>query len=440
MACKTPARAKPMNQSFQTPISRLGPAIKGLPPHAPGLPLGDVGRQGWQLLQADLPFPLAVIKSTALNHNLEWMARFCKERGIDIAPHGKTTMSPELYRRQLEAGAWGISFANVQQAGLGIRHGVQRILIANQVFQPKDLEALHTWERSHPLSRVCFLIDSLAQLDLIVKWQHQHPQACFEVLLELGISGKRTGVRSLDQGLALARAIRQSQAVRLVGVECYEGGLATCRSEEDRKAVSALMQVMTELTRACVKEDLFECHEVLMTAGGSAVFDLVAEHLRPLVGRPVRGILRSGCYLTHDHVQYHHHLQAVGQRLGQSQTLLPAIEVLSVVQSVPEPGLALLTMGKRDVSHDLDLPIPLWRTRSGASTASITPCPKDWRITALNDQHAYLQFDPASESLPQVGDIVGSGISHPCTTFDKWRWMPIVDDQYHVVDAISIHF
>lgn len=443
MACKAPILAKPMNSSLKSHpshSSHLGPDTKGYPPHAPAIPLDAVRNQGWHVLHADLPFPLAVLKASALSHNLEWMARFCKTRGIDIAPHGKTTMSPELYQRQLEAGAWGISFANVQQAGVGLRHGVKRILIANQVFQASDLDSLSTWQTSYSTSRVCFLIDSLAQLDLITQWHRHNPHACFEVLLELGISGKRTGVRSFEQGLALAQAIRQSPAVRLVGVECYEGGLASCRSEEDRQAVGALMNMLTELAKVCAREQWFECDEVLMTAGGSAVFDLVAEHLRPNLGRPMRGILRSGCYLTHDHVQYHHHLQAVGQRLGQAQTLQPAIEVLSMVQSVPEPGLALLTMGKRDVSYDLDLPVPIWRAQPRSHTVSTTPCPRDWHISALNDQHAYLKFDPNSSAPPVVGEIVGSGISHPCTTFDKWRWMPIVDDHYRVVDAISIHF
>jgi len=68
--------------------------------------------------------------------------------------------------------------------------------------------------------------------------------------------------------------------------------------------------------------------------------------------------------------------------------------------------------------------------------------PAHWTITGLNDQHAYLHFDaqaPAHEQ-PLVGGLVGSGISHPCTTFDKWRWMPVVNDSYHVTDAVSVNF
>ena len=162
--------------------------------------------------------------------------------------------------------------------------------------------------------------------------------------------------------------------------------------------------------------------------------------MQPHLKRPARGVLRSGCYLTHDHLQYRRHMQCVGERLKLTETLRPALEVWSVVQSCPEPGLALLSMGKRDVSYDLDLPLPVWRAEIGQGRVDAVP--GHWTITALNDQHAYLKYDPASlpAQHPHVGQLVGSGISHPCTTFDKWRWMPVVDDDYRVVDAVSIHF
>jgi D-serine dehydratase len=425
--------------NFNGRFMQLSHDTKGYPGHWPSLPLSEVGRQGWNLLRGDLPLPLAVLKNSALAHNLHWMREFCAERGIDIAPHGKTTMSPELYARQLAAGAWGISFATVFQAGVGARHGVERILIANQVMQASDLDTLAAMLAQQPRLRVYFLVDSLQQLSLIEQWRrHRGSGTLFDVLLELGIEGKRTGCRDQAQALTLARAVRASDAVRLAGVECYEGALATCQHEVDRASVDALMDRLAQLALACEAEDLFETDEVLITAGGSAIFDLVAQHLKPQLKRASRGILRSGCYLTHDHLHYRQLLRCVGERLRLRETLRPALEVLSCVQSCPEPGLALLTMGKRDISYDLDLPVPLWRCE-GAATAATVPVPTDWTISALNDQHAYLRYtDPAH--APRVGEVVGCGISHPCTTFDKWRWMPVVDDDYGVIDAVSLHF
>ena len=420
---------------------QLNATYKGFPGHWAPIDLKAVGAQQWNILKGDLPFPLAVIRQSALQHNLQWMQNFCKERGLDIAPHGKTTMSPELYHLQLDAGAWGISFATVFQASMGARHGVKRIIIANQVYQAPDLDALAGLLSSYPDLRVYFLIDSAAQLEAIAQWRmHSQSKADFTVLIELGIEGQRTGCRDHAQALDLARRIKATAHLQLCGIETYEGALATCNHAHDETHVAALMARVQQLAVACEAEDLFEHDEVMLTAGGSAIFDLVAKNLKPHLKRPARGILRSGCYLTHDHVQYRKMLQCVGERLNLRETLKPALEVIASVQSCPEPGLALLTMGKRDVSYDLDLPVALWRATLGdAQTRGV---PAHWQLTALNDQHAYLRYDASAppNEQPQLGQLVGCGISHPCTTFDKWRWMPVIDDHFNVVSAISVNF
>ena len=415
--------------------------FKGFPGHHMPVNISQIGLQKWNVLKGDFPLPLAVIKETAIEHNLLWMKDFCEKRQLDIAPHGKTSMSPELYARQLDAGAWGISFANVFQASLGIRHGVKRIIIANQVYQQADLEALSVLLATYPDIRVYFLVDSVEQVDAIEKWQSStQSKKPFTVLIELGIQGKRTGCREHEQAMTLARKIKDTRGLLLCGIECYEGALATCDHEHDQASVAALMNRVQQLAVACEKENLFENEEILLTAGGSAIFDLVAQHLKPQLQRPTRAILRSGCYLTHDHVHYRKMLKCVGERLQLRETLRPALEVISSVQSCPEAGLALLTMGKRDVSYDMDLPVAIWRAKLGDKVVSGVP--SHWEITALNDQHAYLKFNPATPTLehPHVGQIIGSGISHPCTTFDKWRWMPIGDDHYLAINAISICF
>ena len=420
---------------------QINHSFKGFPGHHTPVDIAEIGLQKWHVLKGDLPFPLAVIKETALHHNLMWMKDFCEKRHLDIAPHGKTSMSPELYARQLEAGAWGISFANVFQANLGIRHGIQRVIIANQVYQQADLEALSVLLATFPDVRVYFLVDSAEQIDAIQKWRSSSQfNIPFTVLIELGIDGKRTGCREHSHAMALARKIKATSGLLLCGIECYEGALATCNHEHDQASVAALMSRVQQLAVACEKENLFENDEILLTAGGSAIFDLVAQHLKPQLHLPTRGILRSGCYLTHDHVQYRKMLKCVGERLQLTETLRPALEIISSVQSCPEPGLALLTMGKRDVSYDMDLPVAIWRANMGDQ--EVSGVPSHWEITALNDQHAYLKFNPAASvsEKPHVGQLIGSGISHPCTTFDKWRWMPIVDDHYAVMSAVSIRF
>ncbi len=419
----------------------FGPHLKGFPTGAAPLTREQIPAQGWQLLHGDLALPLAVLKQSALRHNLHWMRDFCAQRGLFLAPHGKTSMSPELWQMQLDAGAWGISFATVFQAAVGARHGVPVLLIANQVIQRAELDALALLHAERPALRSMFLVDSVGQVDAIEAWAADRAfRGCLEVLLELGIAGQRTGTRTAGEARQTAQRIAASPVLRLVGVECYEGTTAFCDHAKDRATVKDLMDRVDAIAREAIAQGWFAQDEIILTAGGSAIFDLVAERLTPNLGRQVRGVLRSGCYLTHDHQRYTRYLCCVGERLNLREALKPALELLACVQSQPEPGLALLSMGKRDVSYDLDLPQPVWRS-DGQGGAPQT-APAHWRIDALNDQHAYLRFDASAPPAewPRLGETVASGISHPCTTFDKWRWLPVVDEGYRVVDAVTTWF
>lgn len=415
---------------------------KSFPLTAPPLGSEGIAAQGWQLLADDLAYPLAVLKRSALQHNLAWMQAYAQRKGVHLAPHGKTSMSPELFRMQLDAGAWGISFATVFQLAVGVAAGVRRSILANQVLAPADLAGLRALQNAHADLQVWFLVDSLAQLRLIEAWAASQPaHRPFDVLLEIGVAGKRTGCRTLQEALALAQAMAQSSAVRLGGVECYEGNAAVGEHHHDSAAVADLVRRVLEVSRLCDAQALFAHPSIVLSAGGSAVFDLVLPLLTASgLSRPVLGVLRSGCYLTHDHGHYRRYLQLVEQREGLRDSLQPALEVWTLVQSVPEPGLAFLGCGKRDISFDIALPLPQRLARAGVRRMADTQAtPPDWRITQLNDQHAYLQFDPAGV-VPAVGDRVVLGLSHPCTTFDRWRWMALVEDDGRVSGAIHTCF
>jgi D-serine deaminase-like pyridoxal phosphate-dependent protein len=131
-------------------------------------------------------------------------------------------------------------------------------------------------------------------------------------------------------------------------------------------------------------------------------------------------VVRSGAYVTHDH-QHYQRLSPFGDR-SSGPVLLPALHAWGRVLSRPEPRLAILDLGKRDVPYDLDLPVPL--DLPGA------------RTTAVNDQHLFLEL--GDDDLA-VGDVVRFGLSHPCTAFDKWQLIPIVKDGT-VVDIVRTFF
>jgi D-serine dehydratase len=417
----------------------LDASWKGYPHHAAPLRRSTIAAQGWNVLRGDLPLPLAVIRRGALDGNLKWMQGFAADHAVGLAPHGKTTMSPQLFRRQLDAGAWGLTFATVTQMRAGVVAGARRCIIANQLFREIDLQGLAEMKQANAGLEAAFLIDSTAQLDLIEAWHRTRAGASpFDVLLEIGVAGGRTGCRTHEEALALAQRVRASHATRLVGIECYEGLGATGQTASDTDYAQALLQRVRAVARECDAQQLFEADEILLTAGGSAIFDLVADQLKLDLSRPVRGLLRSGCYVTHDNGQYQRMMSAVATRMGCGHGLHAALEVWSAVQSCPEPDLAILSVGKRDISYDLDLPLPVAFCARGQSKASAAP--RGWQVTALNDQHAYLRASGTGYQSLQVGDLVALGISHPCTTFDKWRWMPIVNDDYTVSDAVVTCF
>jgi D-serine dehydratase len=420
----------------------LQPGVKGLPITEP-LRQGAIGVQGWNVLHADTSFPVAVLKTSALRHNLDWMRRFCERYKVTLAPHGKTTMSPQLFGAQLANGAWGITLANVTQLQIAHRFGVRRVLLANQLVAPSDMRALLALLRGDPEFECIVLADSLAGVARLADALAQHPSAhALPVLVELGLPGKRAGCRTLDAAMTVARAIAGAPGLQLAGFEGYEGLLVTDDRSEDLAAVDAFLAQLVALVGSADDEGLFDGAEILLSAGGSAYFDLVARGFGAVSGlsRPVRAVLRSGCYLTSDHGTYERMIGELNAREGQHEGLRPALEVWSMVQSRPEPSLAILTMGKRDASYDADLPVPLLYHRPGPGMPHVLP--PGASIFKLNDQHAYLRLPeghPLCSELA-VGDLVGCGISHPCTTFDKWPLLLGVDDDYHVRGAYNTFF
>jgi D-serine dehydratase len=398
---------------------------------------------GWNVLDDELPYPLAILKSSALTHNSAWMNSFLKRFDVTLAPHGKTTMSPALFHRQLADGAWGITAATVQQAAVMFAFGVRRVLMANQLAGTAAQRWAFRILAERPDVEFMAVVDSLEGIDALDRVGRElGATRPLPLLVELGMAGGRTGARTVAAGLALAHAVAASPVLRLVGIEGYEAAFPAASPEAKEAGIRTFVADMGELASRCAEAALFSDETILLSAGGSAYFDLITALPRQLAGRPTRIVLRSGCYLTHDDGHYRKLWARLAQRAPEigplGEGLRPALEIWSVVQSAPEPGLAILTMGKRDVSYDIDLPMPRWHVRGHGAGITRNDAHPSWHIAALNDQHAYLRGDPAT--LPAIGDRIGCAISHPCTTFDKWRVVLMVDDDYRVVESLTTWF
>lgn len=395
---------------------------------------------GLPALDGGLMLPVMTLNRESLTHNINVMARFCADHGVDLAPHAKTTMSPELIGRQIDAGAWGMTAATVSQARVLSRFGVENIVIASQVLDIAGISWICETQDADPRVSICAVVDSL---DSVALMEHRiatlSPGSRIRVLVELGYDGGRAGARTQNSALEVARALAQSPSLALIGVEGFEGMMPGPDLPTRRASVAAYLADARAFTESCLTEGLFGAdleHEPLVTFGGSAFHDLVVQELPQswAAANNVRVVLRSGCYITHDHGLY---AETSPWSEGPS-ALRAAVEVWGIVLSLPEPGRAILGFGRRDVGSDAGFPRVLWRRRDGVNEA-VT----NLTISALNDQHAYVDIrgdgNIGGGNL-RVGDLLGCGISHPCTTFDKWSMIPEVDSHYRVVGAVHTFF
>ena len=400
---------------------------KGLPV-APGATVGQIAAQGWSLLDGDLPLPVMVLREEAVASNIAAMRAFCAAHDADLAPHGKTTMAPELFARQLEAGAWGITVATPVQARICAHFGVPRVVVAREVVDPAGLAELAAVRAAG--TEVLLFVDSAAGAAAAEQAMAAgEPLAC---LLEVGMPDGRAGTRGRVASLAVARAIADSPSLRLAGVAAWEGHIGGPDLTAVEQRVDAYLDEVRLVAEELDDAGLFaDADEVVMTAGGSAWFDRVAALLRPQLSRPVRLVLRSGCTVSHDDGLYAH--LSPFARGSAEGALAPAIEVWGAVESLPEPGLAIVGFGKRDTAFDITMPIPRWIARGGTVAAA-----SGLEVAGLNDQHAFVRGDGVDALA--VGDLLGCGISHPCTAFDKWRLVPVVDADHRVVGAVRTFF
>ncbi|WP_422823418.1 amino acid deaminase, partial [Vreelandella venusta] len=384
-------------------------------------------------LLSGVSLPAAVVHEGPLAHNVAWMQRFAEAHGAHLAPHGKTTMTPALFQRQLQAGAWGITLATAPQCRAAFTNGVTRILMANQLVGQANMAI------------IAGLIEQGATFYCVVDSQENVRQLGrffaerglnLALLIEVGVTGGRCGCRNKQQILSLAEAIADEPALSLVGLEGYEGVVHGDNPEAGIRAYAHdLVDVAVELEAA----GRFAEENPIVTASGSAWYDVIAEVFE---GAPLQGrftpVLRPGCYVVHDHGLYREAQSAVlGRRPDLQQGLEPALEVFAQVQSLPEPGLAIVALGKRDIGHD-QLPIVLRRFREAGSASQPLPV-AGWEVTKIMDQHAFVHLPEEAQDV-EVGDIVAFGASHPCLTFDKWRQLLLVDDQLNVKERLATYF
>lgn len=417
---------------------RLDWRHKAIPPAADGTTHAEFLSAKHGL--GDFLTPLLTLDAAALQGNADRLAQWCSKNGVLLAPHGKTTMAPQLWTEQLNRGAWGITLANFAQLRVAHEFGVRNLQLANSLTDPRAIEWVASVSR--PGTPILSWVDSVETVALIDRTLADSGTV-LEVLVELGAPGGRTGARSIDAAMEVAHAVADSKHLKLVGVSGYEGSLAHAADDAGLAAVRGYLTDMRALHEALIAEDVYSTTSVIITAGGSAYFDDVVKVLSPCIdsdpepGTPaVNLMIRSGAYIIHDDGFY----RGISpfSRFG-NDPFRPAMHGWARVVSQPEPGLAILDAGKRDLPFDEGLPEP--QAIGPVLGGSMEPL-AGARVTSVNDQHCFMAFNPQS-TVVRPGDVVRLGLSHPCTAFDKWTVIPVLADMHGnqtVTDLIHTFF
>ena len=387
----------------------------------------------YRLVDEDISLPVAIIKQSALTNNLNWMQSFADHHQVKLSPHGKTSMTPAFFRQQLENGAWGITVATPAQAEVAAMAGAKRIIMANQLVGKTNMAIVEQLIREFNVDFYC-CVDSPVNVQQLS--QHfANTEQTLKVLIEFGVPGGRCGCRSPQEVLELAQTIQDTPALSLAGIEVYEGVIHGDNAEQDIRIF--LNQALTSV-KSLASDGLISGQPII-TGAGSAWYDVVAECLANLTD--YLAIIRPGCYAIHDSGIYLDAQSKVLQRAQVNQgyacelggDLESALEVWAYVISRPEPTKLVVGLGKRDVAFDAGLPIAERGYRNGEAISV-----KGLTSTAVMDQHTFVETDGSSEI--EVGDMIAFSTSHPCLTFDKWRYIAISDDEHQVINWVETCF
>ncbi|WP_353944456.1 amino acid deaminase [Streptomyces sp. HUAS MG91] len=408
--------------------------FKGLPPEAEGATVGELAARRLNLYTDGFTTPVLTLSAERLEHNLALMETYATRHGLTFAPHGKTSMAPQLFQRQIEHGAWGITLAVPHQVRVARRFGIERIFLANELVDAAALRWLAAELAADPAFRFVCYVDSVRGVELMqAALSEAGATRPVDVVVELGAGiGARTGARTDAECAAVADAVAGADRLRLVGVAGYEGEVPQADGDRVRAWLRQLVALAVDFDRA---GRFAGVEEIVVSAGGSAWFDAVADVFAeiPELSAPVLKLLRSGAYVSHDDGHYRH--LTPFNRVPEEGALHPAFRLWAQVVSRPAPDQAFTNAGKRDAAYDLDLPeaqaVRDARTGAVRDASGVT-------VTGLSDQHGWLRLDQDAEL--EVGDWLGMGLSHPCTSFDKWQLIPVVEADGTVVDYVRTFF
>lgn len=344
---------------------------------------------------ARLDTPALLVDLDIMAANIARIAHACRQNGVNWRPHSKGNKTIEIVRRELAAGAIGITCAKLGEAEV-MASVVPDILIANQIVGTTKIERLMQLPRS---ANVVVSVDdpgNVAELAALAQ-THGRPQ---RVAIEVNIGMNRAGVEPGEPVVALANKIATYPSLDLAGLVAWESQASTVPVVvEKERAVAEAVKQLTASADACRAAG----HRVeIVSCGGTGTFPYCIRQPGVTEVQIGGGIFGDVHYRDHYHVDF-----------GCALTLL------ATVTSRPSPTRVILDAGRKSMSCDRAMPEPL----------DLPP----FHSLKLSAEHATIELD-APNDRPRVGDKLRFVVGYSDTTVHLHE--EIVGIRHDTVEAI----
>lgn len=341
---------------------------------------------------AAIDTPALVVDLDAMERNLQRMADYAKAHGMKLRPHAKMHKSAALGQRQMQAGAVGLCVQKTSEAEALAAAGVHNLYISNEVIAPAKLARVAALARQLAAQggRLAIAVDSLPGIEHLAQALGRG-ENLIDVYIELDVGQKRCGVATPADVVPLAQAIARHPALRLAGLQAYNGRAQHLRSVAERRAALAEVVRLVQETRRLVEAAGLSLP--LVTGAGSGTFGLESTS-------GVFGELQAGSYLFMDG----------DYARNEADPAQPAFEhALFVKTQVMSASAGHVVVDAGHKSHAIDSGLP----RVHGEPLEATGC---------SDEHTTLRATGAAP-LPALGSTLWLIPGHCDPTVNLHDWM-----------------
>jgi len=425
----------------------LNSSIKGIP-FVKNIKLKNIKKAKLNIIKENVQFPILTLDKNKLENNINILKSFAKRNSLNLAPHCKTFMSPQIINEYFR-NDWGVTISNNQQLSSIVKLNLKNIIYGNLIINRENLiQYLKICKKYKNISNIYYCIDSSYGLKLLMNLiETTNYKNDIKILIELGFKNGRCGIRDFDSFKKILKIYnRKISNITISGLFFYEGAIAS----NDKRVISNKIENIIKLTKLCheelIRENLYKNKNNIITAGGSVYFDLVTKyyHKYSFTNNP-KLIIRPGSFIAYGHGYYEKKIDDIKKRKiikkyisSKENIFLPSLLIWSHVISINDDGKAIINFGKRDVSFDLGNPIPISIYRKNNFFKKIKNDKNLINVYKLNDQHAFLKYHKSLNL--KIGDLISFGVSHPCITFDKWKYFYMINSKTEIINIYKTFF